>query len=76
MMSKANNLTIADIHNLRYENYEETKNLSFEELVSKTSERAQDFKKGLAKYAERKPYSFDVEHSIAAEQETEYKTKK
>ena len=23
-----------------------------------------------------KPYSFDVEHSIAAEQETEYKTKK
>ena len=51
-MSKTNNLTIEDIHNIRHENYEKTKNLSFRELMSKTAQNAQEFKKGLVKYAQ------------------------
>jgi len=50
-MNKENNLSIEDIHNIRYENYEETKNLSFSELVRQTSQKAQEFKQGLVKYA-------------------------
>jgi len=51
MMSKTNNLSIEDIHNIRYENYEETKNLSFSELIRQTAQKAQAFKNGLLKYA-------------------------
>ena len=51
MMSKSNNLNIEDIHIIRYENYEETKNLSFSELIRQTSKKAQAFKNGLLKYA-------------------------
>ena len=51
-MSKTNNLTIEDIHNIRYENYEKTKNLSFRELMNKTTQNAQEFKKGLVRYAQ------------------------
>ena len=54
MMSKTNNLSIEDIHNIRYENYEETKNLSFSELIHQTSQKAQAFKNGLLKYASEK----------------------
>ena len=72
-MNKTNNLTIADIHNIRYENYEETKNLSFEELLIKTSEKAQAFKKELGKYAEQQTDLSEI--CIAAEQPFEYKTK-
>jgi len=50
-MNKENNLSIEDIHNIRYENYEETKNLSFSELIRQTSQKAQEFKQGLVKYA-------------------------
>jgi len=50
MMSKTNNLSIEDIHNIRYENYEETKNLSFSELIHQTAQKAQAFKNGLLKY--------------------------
>jgi len=72
-MSKANNLTIADIHNIRYENYEKTKDLSFDELVHKTAQKAQVFKKGLVKYAYQQDAVF--EQNIAAEQPPEYKRK-
>ena len=50
-MNKENNLSIEDIHNIRYENYEATKNLSFSELIRQTSQKAQEFKQGLVKYA-------------------------
>jgi hypothetical protein len=53
MMSKINNLSIEDIHNIRYENYEDTKNLSFRELIRQTSQKAQAFKNGLFKYASK-----------------------
>ena len=53
MMSKINNLSIEDIHTIRYENYEETKNLSFSELLRQTSQKAQAFKNGLFKYASK-----------------------
>ena len=35
-----NNFTINDIHKIRYENYEKTKNLSHEELLTKTKKEA------------------------------------
>jgi hypothetical protein len=50
-MNKINNLSIEDIHNIRYENYEATKNLSFSELIRQTSQKAQAFKNDLLKYA-------------------------
>ena len=49
-MNKTSNLSIKDIHNIRYENYEATKGLSFGELIRQTSQRAQAFKDGFAKY--------------------------
>ena len=50
-MNKENNLSMEDIHTIRYENYEATKNLSFSELILQTSKEAEAFKQGLAKYA-------------------------
>jgi len=50
-MSKTNNLSIEDIHNIRYENYEATKSLSFGELICQTSQRAQAFKSGFTQPA-------------------------
>ena len=35
-----NSLTISDIHKIRAENYEQTKNLSNGELIQKTKEQA------------------------------------
>ena len=52
-MSKTNNLSIEDIHNIRYENYEATKSLSFSELICQTSQKAQAFKSELLKYASK-----------------------
>ena len=52
-MSKINDLSIEDIHNIRYENYEATKNLSFSELMRQTSRKAQSFKSELLKYASK-----------------------
>jgi len=52
-MSKTNNLSIEDIHNIRYENYEATKSLSFSELIYQTSQKAQAFKDELIKYASK-----------------------
>ena len=51
-MNRINNLTIEDIHDIRNENYEKTKDLSFSELICKTSQKAQAFKKGLTRYAQ------------------------
>ena len=53
MMSKTNNLSIEEIHTIRYENYEETKNLSFSELIRQTAQKAQAFKNELLKYASK-----------------------
>ena len=53
MMSKIINLTIEDIHNIRYENYETTKSLSFSELIQKTSQKAQTFKNELLRYSSK-----------------------
>ena len=39
-MNTNNNFTIEDIHNIRYENYEKTKNLSPKELIEKTKKEA------------------------------------
>jgi len=50
-MNNVNNLSIEDIHSIRYENYEATKHLSFSELVHTTSQKAFAFKKELVKYA-------------------------
>ena len=52
MMSKTNNLTIEEIHNIRYENYEKTKDLPFSELVRQTTQKAQAFKKKLMRVSE------------------------
>jgi len=52
-MSKTNNLSIEEIHTIRYENYEETKNLSFSELIRQTAQKAQAFKNELLKYASK-----------------------
>ena len=52
-MSKINNLSIEDIHSIRYENYEATKNLSFSELIRQTSQKAQAFKNELCKFASK-----------------------
>ncbi len=35
-----NNLTIEDIHEIRYKNYEQTKKLSSPELIKRTKENA------------------------------------
>ena len=52
-MNKTNNLSIEEIHTIRYENYEATKSLSFSELVCQTSQKAQAFKDELCKYASK-----------------------
>ena len=52
-MNKTNNLSIEDIHTIRYENYEATKSLSFNELVRLTSLKAQAFKDELLQYASK-----------------------
>ena len=52
-MNRINNLSIEDIHNIRYENYENTKNLSFSELIRLTSQKAQVFKNELFRYASK-----------------------
>ena len=39
-MSISNNFTIEDIHNIRHENYEKTKNLLPKELIEKTKKEA------------------------------------
>lgn len=39
-MNTGNNFTIEDIHNIRYANYEKTKNLSPKELIEKTKKEA------------------------------------
>jgi len=71
-MSKTNNLTIEDIHEIRYENYENTKGIPFSELVRQTTQKAQTFKKRLVKYAQQQ--SILTESYILAEPETSYNT--
>jgi len=39
-MHISESFTIEDIHNIRYENYEKTKNLTPAELIQKTNESA------------------------------------
>ncbi len=39
-MIASNRFTINDIHNIRYENYEKTKDLSPKELIEKTKKEA------------------------------------
>ena len=50
-MNISNNFTIEDIHNIRYENYEKTKNLPPRELIEKTKKEASS---GWAKLTELK----------------------
>ncbi len=45
----SNNLTIDDIHTIRYANYEKTKNLSAAQLIEKTKDDAEIFKRKLKK---------------------------
>jgi len=58
-MSKVNNLSIEDIHIIRHENYEATKNLTFSELIHQTSQKAQAFKNELLKYTLKQKEKFD-----------------
>ena len=44
-MVKSDGFTIEDIHNIRYENYEKTKNMLPEELIEKTKMEANMLKK-------------------------------
>ena len=39
-MNISSNFTIEDIHNIRYENYEKTKNMLPKELIEKTKKEA------------------------------------
>ena len=39
-MNTSSKFTIEDIHNIRYENYEKTKNLQPKELIEKTKREA------------------------------------
>jgi len=72
-----NNLTIEDIHKIREEHANRTKNMDFNEYKAELNSEIKPLLAMLKTMkANPKPYSFDVEHSIAAEQETEYKTKK
>ncbi len=54
-----NSFTIADIHNIRYANYERTKNMTHKEIIEHTRKEAQygldllrDMKKGKTKATE------------------------
>ncbi len=38
----SSNFSIEDIHNIRYENYEKTKNYSHKQLIEKTKEDAKE----------------------------------
>jgi len=72
-----NNLTIEDIHKIREENANQTQNMNFDDYKAQLNKEIKPLLAMLKTMkASPKPYSFDVEHSIAAEQETEYKTKK
>jgi len=72
-----NNLTIEDIHKIREEHANLTRNMSFDEYKS---ELQKDIKPLLSLLksmkAKAKPYSFEIEQDIAAEPEFEYKRKK
>jgi hypothetical protein len=70
-MNKINNLTIEDIHNIRHENYEKTRNLSFGELIHETARKAQAFKNGLLKHV----HTDVLEAHSAAELGIPYNTK-
>jgi len=50
-MNISDNFTIEDIHNIRYENYEKTKNMLPKELIEKTKKGAAS---GWTKLAELK----------------------
>jgi hypothetical protein len=41
-MTISSNFTIEDIHKIRYENYENTKKLSHQELIEKTRKDAEE----------------------------------
>lgn len=73
-MNKINNLTVDDIHNIRHENYEKTKELSFGELIRQTSQKAQVFKKRLLKYAQLQDDVFEA--CALAEPEAPYTKEK
>ena len=51
MIMNGTNFTIEDIHDIRYENYEKTKNLLPQELIEKTKKEAAS---GWARLAELK----------------------
>ena len=55
-MSISNSFTIEDIHNIRYDNYEKTKDLPPKELIEKTKKGAAA---GWARLAELKNASDD-----------------
>ncbi len=46
--------SIEDIHKIRRDNYEKTKNLSHTELIEKTSKRAETVKKRLLELKQKK----------------------
>jgi hypothetical protein len=51
---KNNTFTIDDIHRIRYENYEKTKNFSAEELLAHTKQEAAAGLKRLAELQQKK----------------------
>jgi len=72
-----NNLTIEDIHKIREEHAALTRNMNFDEYKAELNKDIKPLLTLLKSMkAERKPYSFEAEHNIAAEQPFEYKTKK
>ena len=75
-MNEENNLTIEDIHKIRFENYELTKDLSFEELIKETHLKAGIFKRRLKKYSKNYCEDLDQTDILVAEAEVEYGKKK
>ena len=72
-----NNLTIEDIHKIREEHANRTRNMNFDEYKAELHKDIEPLLALLKSMkAECKPYLFEGEHNIAAEQPFEYKTKK
>lgn len=55
-MTISENFTIKDIHQIRYANFEQTKNFTAQELIEKTTANATAFKLKLKKHCENKDF--------------------
>ena len=71
------NLTIEDIHKIREEHANLTRNMSFDEYKAELHKEIKPLLSLLKSMkTERKNYSVEIKQNIAAEPEFEYKTKK